>query len=65
MAVELIYPSAVFTPPAKVQPDLSGQSESGFGLYIIEQSVDSVEYSSPMPGIASVRLIKRAGAVAA
>ena len=65
VAVELIYPNAVFTPPAEVQPDLSGQRESGFGLYIIEQSVDSVEYASPMPGIASVRMVKRASAVAA
>ncbi len=65
VAVELIYPSAVFTPPAEVQPDFSGQSEGGFGLYIIEQSVDSVEYASPMPGIASIRLIKRASTVAA
>jgi len=60
LAVELICPSAVFTPLAEVQPDLSGQSVSGFGLYIIEQSVDSIEYSSPMPGFASIRLVKHA-----
>ena len=60
LVVELIYPSEAFTPPANVQPDLSGESESGFGLYIIEQSVDSVAYGSPMPGIASIRLVKRA-----
>ena len=60
LIVELIYPSAVFTPPSEVQPDLSGESESGFGLFIMEQSVDSVEYDSPMPGIASIRLVKRA-----
>ena len=65
LAVELIYPSAAFTPPAEVQPDLSGESESGFGLFIMEQSVDSVEYASPMSGIASVRLVKRTIAVAA
>ena len=35
------------------------------GLYIIEQSVDSVEYASPMSGIASIRLVKHASAVAA
>ena len=60
VAVELIYPSAVFTPPAELRTDFSGESERGFGLYLIEQSVDSVEYASPMPGIASVRLVKRA-----
>ena len=60
LMVELIYPSEAFTPPAQFNPDMSGQSEGGFGLYIIEHSVDSVEYSSPMPGVASVRLVKRA-----
>jgi anti-sigma regulatory factor (Ser/Thr protein kinase) len=38
---------------------MSGVSEGGFGLYIIEQSVNSVEYTSPMPGVASIRLVKR------
>ncbi len=61
LTVELIYPSAAFTPPAQTKPDMSGLSEGGFGLYIIEQSVDSVEYTSPMPGVASIRLVKRAG----
>jgi len=60
LVVELIYPSEAFTPPAQLRPDMSGQSEGGFGLYIIEQSVDSVEYASPMQGVASVRLVKRA-----
>ena len=64
VVVELIYPSAVFVPPAEVQTDLSGESEGGFGLFIIEQLVDTVEYASPMPGVASVRLVKRARAVA-
>ena len=60
LVVELIYPSESFTPSAQVRPDLSGENEGGFGLYIIEHSVDSVEYACPMPGVASVRLIKRA-----
>jgi PAS domain S-box-containing protein len=60
LVVELIYPSEAFTPPAQTNPDMSGVSEGGFGLYIIEQSVDSVEYNSPMPGVASIRLVKRA-----
>ena len=65
LTVELIYPSDAFTPPAEVLADLSGESEGGFGLYIVEQTVDSVEYASPMPGTAKVRLVKRASAVAA
>ncbi len=63
VVVELIYPSEAFKPPAQVNPDMSGASEGGFGLYIIEQSVDSVEYTSLMPGVACIRLVKRAGAV--
>lgn len=61
VVVELIYPSEAFTPPTELRPDMSGQSEGGFGLYIIEQSVDTVEYSSIMPGVASIRLVKRVG----
>ena len=58
VSVELIYAGEPFTPPAAVESDFSGNSEGGFGLYIIEQSVDSVEYGSPMQGIASIRLTK-------
>jgi hypothetical protein len=65
LTVELIYPSEAFSPLANLQPDFSGVSEGGFGLSIIEQSVDTVEYGSPMPGISSVRMLKRASAVAA
>ena len=61
LVVELVYPSESFTPPMQLNPDMSGESEGGFGLYIIKNSVDSVEYASPMPGVASVRLVKRAG----
>jgi PAS domain S-box-containing protein len=65
VVVELIYPSPAFTPPAVIKPDFSGASEGGFGLYIIEQSVDSVDYSNPMPGMASIRLVKRASTASA
>ena len=59
LAVELIYPGEAFAPPPQPQADFSGDSEGGFGLFIIEQSVDSVDYGKPMPGIASIRLVKR------
>lgn len=61
VVVELTYPSEGFTPPQNFDPDFSGDSEGGFGLYIIEQSVDCVAYASPAPGVGSIRLIKRAG----
>lgn len=59
-SVELIYPGPDFSPPDDPQPDYSGNSEGGFGLYIINNCVDAVKYSSPMPGVSSIRLIKRA-----
>lgn len=58
-SVELIYPGPDFSPPDDPQPDFSGNSEGGFGLYIINNSVDFVEYASPLPGVSSIRLIKR------
>jgi sigma-B regulation protein RsbU (phosphoserine phosphatase) len=58
-SVELIYPGPDFSPPDDPQPDFSGNSEGGFGLYIINNCVDAVEYASPMPGVSSIRLIKR------
>ena len=61
LVVELIYPSEAFSPPDELRPDFSGESDGGFGLFIIQESVDSVEYGSLLPGIGSIRLVKRAG----
>lgn len=58
--VELLYPGPAFTPPRDATPDFSGNSEGGFGLYIIQQCADSIEYTTPAPAIANVRLCKRA-----
>lgn len=57
-SVELIYPGAQFAPPADPKPDFSGNSEGGFGLYIIQNCVDRIEYASPLPGVSSIRLTK-------
>ena len=62
LVVELVFPSESFTPPTQLNPDMRGEREDGFGQYVIEHSVDSVEYASPMPGVSSVRLVKRATA---
>jgi sigma-B regulation protein RsbU (phosphoserine phosphatase) len=40
------------------EPDFSGGSEGGFGLYIIRNSVDEVRYDSPVEGVARVYLRK-------
>ena len=60
MSVELLYPTdALFVPEARPEPDFSGQMEGGFGLFIIHNSVDEVAYTAPLPGVGSVRLLKR------
>jgi PAS domain S-box-containing protein len=59
ICVELIYEGEPFFPPSAPSPDFSGHSEGGFGLYIINSSVDQVDYGSPMPGMASIRLLKK------
>jgi phosphoserine phosphatase RsbU/P len=56
--VELSYVGENFIPTTPAIPDFSGDTTGGFGLYIIENSVDYVEYDQPMPGIATIRLIK-------
>lgn len=59
ISVELLYPvSVAFTPPSELCVDFSGASEGGFGLFIIQNSVDQIIHSSPMPGIGSIMLIK-------
>jgi PAS domain S-box-containing protein len=57
--VELIYEGTPFVPPSAPSPDFSGHSEGGFGLFIINSAVDQVTYDSPMPGLASIRLVKK------
>lgn len=57
-SIELIYPGPDFSPPDDPLPDFTGNSEGGFGLYIIKNCVDDIKYASPMPGVSSIRLIK-------
>jgi PAS domain S-box-containing protein len=60
MAVELIYPSTeAFDPSDFLEPDFSGEAEGGFGIFIIHESVDHVQYMTPLPGICAVRLVKQ------
>ncbi len=58
VSVELIHEGETFVPSSPPSPDFSGNSFGGFGLYIIENAVDWVEYIEPMPGLASIRLFK-------
>ncbi|MFZ4537064.1 SpoIIE family protein phosphatase [Propionivibrio sp.] len=59
LSVELVYAGQPFVQDAPPAPDFSGASDGGFGLFIIENSVDRVIYSRPMTGLASIRMIKK------
>jgi phosphoserine phosphatase RsbU/P len=45
--------------PSEPKPDFSGNSDGGFGLFIIRQSVDIVDHVEVLPGICRIRLVKR------
>jgi CHASE1-domain containing sensor protein/serine phosphatase RsbU (regulator of sigma subunit)/anti-sigma regulatory factor (Ser/Thr protein kinase) len=59
LSVDLVYAGQPFVQEAPPSPDFSGGSDGGFGLFIIENSVDRVIYSRPMPGLASILMIKK------
>ncbi|MEO0003677.1 MAG: hypothetical protein RLZZ22_1369, partial [Pseudomonadota bacterium] len=59
VAVELIHDGEAFIPEDAAIPDFSGNSFGGFGLYIIENAVDQVDYAAPMPGLGAIRMFKR------
>jgi phosphoserine phosphatase RsbU/P len=42
--LEVLYEGRPFAPPRNLNPDFSGHSEGGFGLYIIQASCDDVVY---------------------
>ncbi len=48
-----------FDPQAAPPPVFDGSRESGFGLYLIQQSVDDVQYFREEHGRHGVRLIKK------
>jgi PAS domain S-box-containing protein len=57
LEVSLYYIGAPYVPVAR-EPDFSGESEGGFGLYIIENCVDVVVYDSPAESVVRVYLCK-------
>ncbi|GAB7538508.1 SpoIIE family protein phosphatase [Burkholderia sp. 3C] len=56
--LEFVYDGRPFTPPAELAPDFSGESEGGFGLFIIRESCDEVSHAH-LNGINRVLLTKR------
>lgn len=59
LIVELFYLGQPFEPMPIHTPDFSGNTDGGFGLYIIEHAVDTVQYLSPVLGVCCTRLTKR------
>ncbi|MBI0330949.1 SpoIIE family protein phosphatase [Burkholderia plantarii] len=56
--LEFVYDGRPFTPPPELAPDFSGESEGGFGLFIIRESCDEVSHDHAN-GINRVVLVKR------
>ena len=62
LTFEMLYPGAPVVLGERDEPDFSGATSGGFGLYIMHHLVDSVEYGVPLDGMVSVRLKKRMNA---
>ena len=58
VAVTLQHHGRGFDPGAVPPPSFDGSRESGFGLYLIQECVDRVEYLHEEQGPRGIRLIK-------
>lgn len=56
--VALKYVGDAFDPRSVPLPDFDAGRESGYGLYLIDQSVDQVTWSSDDAGLCTMSLIK-------
>ena len=56
--VTFMYTGPAFTPRAVPNPDFSGNSESGYGLYLIQKSVNEFSFSRDDAGLCTIRLVK-------
>lgn len=59
VCVTLRYTGCAFSRTVVPPPDFGGLSESGYGLYLIEQSVDDVVFSRSDQGQCTIRLVKQ------
>ena len=57
--LSLFHRGRHFDPDAAPPPSFDGTRESGFGLHLIRQSVDEVEYARDEQGGCVIRLTKR------
>jgi anti-sigma regulatory factor (Ser/Thr protein kinase) len=58
LTVELWYVGLPFEPEPERLPDLSGESEGGFGLHIIDHAVSRVSYEQPVLDVCCTRLVQ-------
>jgi anti-sigma regulatory factor (Ser/Thr protein kinase) len=58
VCVEFRYHGCEFRPAMVAPPDFESRAESGYGQYLISQTVDSFEYCRDENGICCIRLIK-------
>lgn len=56
--VTFLYSGCEFSPKSVPAPDFAGCAESGYGLYLIQQSVDEVHFSRDDAGHCTIRFIK-------
>ena len=56
--VTFSYPGCAFAPETIPPPDFIDRAESGYGLYLIRQSVDEVHFSRDDAGHCTIRLKK-------
>lgn len=57
LTLTMYYVGELFE-PSDFSPDFSGNSDGGFGLYIIKNSVDEVIYDAPVDGVCRIMLKK-------
>ena len=63
LSIEMFYMGPPVAVDAGRMPDFSGESDDGFGLFIMRSLVDNIEYRVPLEGMVSVRLSKRVAVI--
>jgi anti-sigma regulatory factor (Ser/Thr protein kinase) len=59
VCVSLYHGGRDFEPEAVARPAFDGSQESGFGMYLMRQCVDDVQYVHDNEGRCGIRLVKR------
>jgi PAS domain S-box-containing protein len=58
VSIEFLYAGSPYQPSRVALPDLSTMPEGGFGLYLIEASVDHAVYETQLDGLQRILLVK-------